>query len=286
MSAAAAAAMAPAAAVSGTMPIAGDGDSQYYHQDQHQDKHEHQHQHPTDHPDHYDLDHHYYPDGPVVPSSPALSVLSDLFSDYSDSDTPIASSEVAPASRSLPPRPVPLPEPAAAAAAAAAATITPTPTPLPHLPPLLETLDHTDAFPGPPPLAPPPLPTTTTHALSSPRSTRSLSLAQISGPVKRKPLSVTASPAAVRFSKEAAAYADILADLPRPEQRFARSCSLDSPTLYEFPDHRQLLAAAPVASSLNNVVDWPLSSDASQPYVSAADSRPANVLPVVAIMSA
>ncbi|KAK3900716.1 hypothetical protein C8A05DRAFT_35626 [Staphylotrichum tortipilum] len=225
--------MAPAA-VSGTKPVVVDGEH---------------------HPD--PNDHYYYPDDhSIVPSSPALSVLSDLFSVYSDSDTPIASSEVASASRSLPPRPVPLPEAATAI----------TPTPFPHLPPLLETVDHTDAFPGPPPPAPPPLPTTTTtHQLSSPRSTRSLSLAQISGPVKRKPLSTTASPAAVRFSKGAAAYADIIADLPRPEQRFARSCSLDSPTLYEFPDQRHLLAAAPVASSLNTVVDWPLTSDASQP---------------------
>jgi len=157
---------------------------------------------------------------PAVPTTPA------------DSDTPTASSEVAPAR--LPPRPVPLP-----------------------LPRPLETHDHTDSFPELPPVPP------SKHPLPSPRSGRSMSLAQISGPIKRKPLSSTASPAAVRFSKGAAAYADILADLPRPEQRFARSCSLDSPTLYEFPDHRSLLATTP--SSLNTVVDWPASLETSQP---------------------
>jgi hypothetical protein len=67
----------------------------------------------------------------------------------------------------------------------------------------------------------------------------------------------------VRFSKGAAAYADIVADLPRPDQRFARSCSLDSPTLYEFPDQRALLASA---SPLNEAA-WPASPDPSRPYV-------------------
>lgn len=144
------------------------------------------------------------------------------------SDTPAASSEVAPASLPPPPRPVPLPQG-------------------PH-----ETHDQTDSFPD---LGPP-----SKHPLPSPRNGRSLSLAQISGPIKRKPLSSTASAAAVRYSK--GGYADVLADLPRPEQRFARSCSLDSPTLYEFPDHKSLLAT----SSLNTV-SWPASPNSSQPYV-------------------
>ncbi|KAK4132262.1 hypothetical protein BT67DRAFT_463693 [Trichocladium antarcticum] len=96
------------------------------------------------------------------------------------------------------------------------------------------------------------------HMLASPRCGRSFSLAQTSGPIKRKPLSSAASPVAVRYSTRG--YADI-ADLPRPEQRFARSCSLDSPTLYEFPGHRSLLAT----SLLNTVVDWPASPDNSQP---------------------
>ncbi|KAJ4296061.1 hypothetical protein N0V88_004763 [Collariella sp. IMI 366227] len=148
------------------------------------------------------------------------------------SDTPSTSSDLV--SASLPPRPVPHASPPLAR----------------------ETHDQTDAFPDLPPVP-------QYRPLPSPRSGRSMSLAQISGPIKRKPLSTTASPAAVRFSSEGAAYADILADLPRPEQRFARSCSLDSPTLYEFPDHRSLLAT----SSLN-AVDWaesPGHSDPSSP---------------------
>ncbi len=159
--------------------------------------------------------------------------------DYS-SDTPTASSQVAPARlppRSAPPLPLPVTLPSTGT--------------LPLALPLetLETLDHTDALPRRP--------------LPSPRTARAQSLAQ---PIKRKPLSSTASPAAVRFSKGAAAYADIVDDLPRPEQRFARSCSLDSPTLYEFPDHRALLATA---TSLNTV-GWPALLETSQPYVSCS----------------
>ncbi|KAL2132303.1 hypothetical protein VTI74DRAFT_3966 [Chaetomium olivicolor] len=159
-------------------------------------------------------------------------------------DTPTASSEVAPAPH--PPRPVPHP-----------LSLGPR-----------ETHDQTDAFPELPPVP-------SKRPLPSPRSGRSMSLAQISGPIKRKPLSSTASPAAVRFSK-GAAYTDIIADLSRPEQRFARSCSLDSPTLYEFPDHRSLLAT----SSLN-AVSWPASPDGSQPSspVTACFVQPAD--PVV-----
>ncbi|KAK4128861.1 hypothetical protein N657DRAFT_561019 [Parathielavia appendiculata] len=160
----------------------------------------------------------------------------------SDPDTPTASSEVASA---------------------------PSPPRLATLPVSLETHDHTDAFPELPRLP-------SKHTLPSPRSGRSFSLAQISGPIKRKPLSSTASPAAVRFSK-GTAYADVIADLPRPEQRFARSCSLDSPTLYEFPDHRTLLATA---SSLNTVVDWPASRDTSQPSSPFTDSFSRPVVPV------
>ena len=152
------------------------------------------------------------------------------FPDLVVSDTRTASSEVAPAR--LPHRSAP-----------------------PLLPLETETYDHTDAFPE---LPRPPA----SHPLPSPRNGRSLSLAQLSGPVKRKPLSTTASPAAVRFSKGAATYADIIDDLPRPEQRFARSCSLDSPTLYEFPDHRALLATA---TTTLNTVSWPASPDTSEP---------------------
>lgn len=192
----------------------------------------------------------------MAPRSPAEEdddqdegFLGRFYLDHS-SDTPTASSHVAPARlppRSVPHLPLPLP------------VTLPTTLPL-TLPPLetLETPDHTDALPRRP--------------LPSPRTARAQSLAQ---PIKRKPLSSTASPAAVRFSKGAAAYADIVADLPRPEQRFARSCSLDSPTLYEFPDHRALLATA---TSLNTV-GWPARLETIPPYVSCF--RPDSVSPGV-----
>ncbi|KAL2270177.1 hypothetical protein VTJ83DRAFT_2361 [Remersonia thermophila] len=115
--------------------------------------------------------------------------------------------------------------------------------------------------------------------LPSPRPARSLSLAQLSGPVKRKPLSATASPVAVRFSKGPAAYADLLEDLPRPEQRFARSFSVDSPTLYDFPSERALLpAVVPVAfatptPSALSVAEWSASLEPS-----SEPSSPASVV--------
>lgn len=169
-------------------------------------------------------------------------------------------------------RPPPRPDSdtASASSEAASGPHPPRPAPLPHE--HHETLDQTDAFPElselpEPPELPklpelpplPPLPPLSKRPPPSPRS-RSVSLAQISGPIKRKPLSSTASPVAVRYSTRA--YADAFDDFSRPEQRFARSCSLDSPTLYEFPDHRSLLAT----SALNNV-SWPASPDSSQPYV-------------------
>ncbi|KAI1776661.1 hypothetical protein F4818DRAFT_355823 [Hypoxylon cercidicola] len=51
--------------------------------------------------------------------------------------------------------------------------------------------------------------------------------------IRRKPLSSTASPIATRYSS--GEYLTIAKGLPRPEQRFSRSFSLDSPTVYDFP---------------------------------------------------
>ena len=148
----------------------------------------------------------------------------------------------------LPPRPAPPPS---------------TP-PLPSLPPgpletSGQTSDQTNAFPLLPSLA-----TTTTSStvdsLPSPRTGRSQSLA-----IKRKPLSSTASPIATRYSTRD--YLDALHHLPRPEQRFSRSCSLDSPTLYEFPDRHVLL---PTGTGLVTSAGSTGSSEFefSQPYVS------------------
>ncbi|KAK4648421.1 uncharacterized protein QC761_109890 [Podospora bellae-mahoneyi] len=99
--------------------------------------------------------------------------------------------------------------------------------------------------------------------LPSPRGGRSLSLAQIAGPIKRKPLSLTASPLATRYSSPR--LPELYEDLQRPEQRFARSVSLDSPTLYEFPGQSNLLA-----SSSLRVVERAPSLDSSRHLSSPA----------------
>ncbi|KAI5466334.1 hypothetical protein BGZ63DRAFT_400718 [Mariannaea sp. PMI_226] len=52
-------------------------------------------------------------------------------------------------------------------------------------------------------------------------------------PIKRKPLSSTAAVLALRFSSSGIPLPSPL-ELPKPEQRFARSILIDSPTLYEF----------------------------------------------------
>ncbi|TPX06997.1 uncharacterized protein E0L32_011065 [Thyridium curvatum] len=83
-------------------------------------------------------------------------------------------------------------------------------------------------------------PVGSSRPLPSPRSGRSQSLAAQASPtfapapIKRKPLSATASPLAVSYTT--GSHLDILRDLPGPEQRFSRSFSVDSPTLYEFPE--------------------------------------------------
>lgn len=120
-------------------------------------------------------------------------------------------------------------------------------------PETIETHAQTDAFPPLPALA---------ARLPSPRAVRSQSLA-----IKRKPLSSTASPIATRYStRSGREYLDGLSpDLPRPEQRFSRSCSLDSPTLYEFPHRRP--SPPPVGPLTPSA-----SSMSSQPYVKTQPS--------------
>lgn len=87
-------------------------------------------------------------------------------------------------------------------------------------------------------------------------------MAQIAGPIKRKPLSLTASPLATRYSSPR--LPELYEDLQRPEQRFARSVSLDSPTLYEFPGQSNL------ASSSLRVVERAPSLDSSRHLSSPA----------------
>lgn len=123
--------------------------------------------------------------------------------------------------------------------------------PRPALP--LETFTQTDSFP---PLPNFPTASSPNAATTVARAARSQSLA-----IKRKPLSSTASPIATRYSTRD--YLDAFRQLPRPEQRFSRSCSLDSPILYEFPDRRTLLPA----SQLKPAAWVSDADDASQPYV-------------------
>ncbi|KAK3329677.1 hypothetical protein B0H66DRAFT_34375 [Apodospora peruviana] len=156
------------------------------------------------------------------------------------SDTPSASPE--PAVGRLLPRPVP-----------------------PPLRTLVETSDQTDSFLFPP------LPSLAKRSLPSPRTARSQSLAHSLAPIKRKPLSSTASPLATRYSETSTReFLDIVQQFPRPEQRFSRSCSLDSPTLYEFPDQRSLVAAGLLSagsSRPSSEASPPRSSPVSQAFV-------------------
>ncbi|KAG9249659.1 intracellular protein transport protein [Emericellopsis atlantica] len=68
---------------------------------------------------------------------------------------------------------------------------------------------------------------------SHPRTSSSASRTNI---IKRKPLSSTAQAFAIRFSQgSAASSVPSPLDLPKPDHRFSRSGSVDSPTLYEYP---------------------------------------------------
>lgn len=78
--------------------------------------------------------------------------------------------------------------------------------------------------------------TVTSQPLPVSRNVRAQSLA-----IRRKPLPPTASPLVTRHSTRD--YLEIT-ELTKPETRFSRSYSVDSPTLYEFP----ALARVPIGS--------------------------------------
>ncbi|KAI0445989.1 hypothetical protein F4803DRAFT_506254 [Xylaria telfairii] len=76
-------------------------------------------------------------------------------------------------------------------------------------------------------------------SVSSSRNTKGLVLSNRNSgpaaqPIRRKPLSLTASSLATRYSS-GEHLASVVKTLPRPEQRYDRSFSVDSPTVYEFP---------------------------------------------------
>ncbi len=70
-----------------------------------------------------------------------------------------------------------------------------------------------------------------THSSPSAASTPRSSIHNI----KRKPLSSSASAFALRFSQGSGSAAPSPIELPRPDHRFSRTGSVDSPILYEYP---------------------------------------------------
>ncbi|KAM7219166.1 hypothetical protein V8F06_005463 [Rhypophila decipiens] len=127
-----------------------------------------------------------------------------------------------------------------------------------------ETSDQAEEFPSLPPTD------LAKHAaLPSPRTARSQSLAHSSAPIKRKPLSSTASSIATRYSTSTREFLDIIQQFPRPEQRFSRASSVDSPTLYEYPHQKSGLVAGAAETSRPGSVtsrpSTPISRDLVQP---------------------
>ncbi|KAK8048942.1 hypothetical protein PG994_010672 [Apiospora phragmitis] len=85
----------------------------------------------------------------------------------------------------------------------------------------------------------PPTQSLSRDQVATARNTRNLvidssaTVAPLNPSIRRKPLSKTASPIVSRYSS--GEYLAVTRDLERPEQRYSRSFSLDSPTVYEFP---------------------------------------------------
>ncbi|KXJ91941.1 hypothetical protein Micbo1qcDRAFT_58592 [Microdochium bolleyi] len=65
-----------------------------------------------------------------------------------------------------------------------------------------------------------------------------------SGPIRRKPVSSTASPIATRYSHGSYLSSSRDSAASIPVQRFSRSFSVDSPTVYEFPKTTSIDAVA------------------------------------------
>ncbi|OTB03031.1 hypothetical protein M426DRAFT_61020 [Hypoxylon sp. CI-4A] len=112
----------------------------------------------------------------------------------------------------------------------------------------------------------------------------SASLPQVRS-IRRKPLSATASPIATRYSS--GEYLTITKGLPKPETRFSRSFSLDSPTVYEFPLSQGLINlqsnAVPPKFGISNIFfnltrripasRHPLAIQETSPAVAAAEVK-------------
>ncbi|KAK0734426.1 hypothetical protein B0T26DRAFT_634910 [Lasiosphaeria miniovina] len=167
-----------------------------------------------------------------------------------------------------------------------AGSLGPSPRPVPSPPSPLETSDPAGDSVFPPLAVLASLPSKQ-HPLPSPRTVRAHTLAHSAAPIRRKPLSATASPLATRYSSSQtqtqtqtqtkagvgpAAELELELELARPDQRFARSFSLDSPTLYEFPGHYGFDAlgllstlSSPPAGSETSQSSSPVSQDSVEP---------------------
>ncbi|KAM0287685.1 hypothetical protein ACHAQH_000214 [Verticillium albo-atrum] len=137
-------------------------------------------------------------------------------------------------------------------------------------------------------------PSTSSSRQPSPGHARSHTTPVVGTPkvniIKRKPLSSTASPLATRFSEGAVTLS---IHLPKPETRFSRAYSVDSPTLYEYPaaalEHSQASAAlgslaahvgtphdekppSPGSSKFGNLFGWAISPSPSTTEFSSLPS--------------
>lgn len=88
-----------------------------------------------------------------------------------------------------------------------------------------------------------------THTVADSTSTFPLHRQHTGHQIKRKPLSISSSVsslAAARSSNISSTSPLVPLDLPKPDHRFDRSHSIDSPTLYEYPSSvRESLPSAP-----------------------------------------
>ncbi|KAI1764277.1 hypothetical protein GGR53DRAFT_494506 [Hypoxylon sp. FL1150] len=120
-------------------------------------------------------------------------------------------------------------------------------------------------------------------ALSASRNTRNLVIDSATAAlppvrsIRRKPLSSTASPVATRYSS--GEYLAITKGLPKPDQRFSRSFSLDSPTVYDFPHPPVGPVITPGLESPSDIIliqgNKEKIPEARHPLASVVDSNPA-----------
>ncbi|OLN95908.1 hypothetical protein CCHL11_05080 [Colletotrichum chlorophyti] len=96
--------------------------------------------------------------------------------------------------------------------------------------------------------------------------------------IKRKPLSSTASQLAASYGSGASSPSILSpSDLPMPDTRFARSYSVDSPTLYEYPDTVRPLFAPPAAHQKFDNTPLPTDTPDDAPYFDSRNSSSTNL---------